>query len=141
MKKTIHTLLHCLLAAAVFLSLTAGAVGLSVPKAAEHEDAEVTFGEPAGAPPKPATKAARQPPLKAAEQPAAKGNKPSVAKGAKGARQPAATKATARSTAARQQPATKTTAKSTPARPSSAVKAAPSRTAPAKSAGKTGKKT
>ena len=30
MKKTIHTLLHCLLAAAVFLSLTAGAYSVKL---------------------------------------------------------------------------------------------------------------
>ena len=75
MRKSIYRLLHCFLV--VGLSVSCAAT-LAVPKAAEHEDGEVTFGEAVGAPPKPAAKLATQPVSKAAGQPVAKGaGKPS----------------------------------------------------------------
>ena len=61
MRKTTHRLLRYLLA--LGLSLSCAAI-LAVPRAAEHEDAEVTFGGAVGAPPKPAAKLATQPPNK-----------------------------------------------------------------------------
>ncbi len=73
MRKSICRLLHCFLV--VGLSLSCAAT-LAVPKAAEHEDGEVTFGEAVGAPPKPAAKPTTQPVSKgskAAGQPVAKG--------------------------------------------------------------------
>jgi len=48
---------RCLLAAGVLMSVTAA---LAVPRAAEHEDAPVTFGD-AAPPPKPAGKAPGKP--------------------------------------------------------------------------------
>jgi hypothetical protein len=50
--RIINSLLHYLLTLGLCLSC---ATALAVPKAAEHEDGEVTFGD-AGAPPKPAAK-------------------------------------------------------------------------------------
>ena len=76
MRKTTHRLLRYLLA--LGLSLSCAAI-LAVPRAAEHEDAEVTFGGAVGAPPKLATqppnkgnKAAGQPVAKEAGQPTGK---------------------------------------------------------------------
>ena len=69
MRKTTHRLLRYLLA--LGLSLSCAAI-LAVPRAAEHEDAEVTFGGAVGAPPKPAAKLATQPPNKGNKAAAAK---------------------------------------------------------------------
>ena len=76
MRKTTHRLLRYLLALGLSLSCAAT---LAVPRAAEHEDADVTFGGAVGAPPKVTTqppnkgnKAAGQPVAKEAGQPTGK---------------------------------------------------------------------
>ncbi len=57
MRKTLCQRLPWLLAVGLCLSLSlSSAAPLAVPKAAEHADDEVTFGEAVGAPPKPANK-------------------------------------------------------------------------------------
>jgi hypothetical protein len=72
MRKSIRRLLHCFLVGGLSLSCAAT---LAVPKAAEHEDGEVTFGDAVGAPPKPAAKLATQPVSKAARATRGKGSR------------------------------------------------------------------
>jgi hypothetical protein len=111
MRKSIYRLLHCFLV--VGLSLSCAAT-LAVPKAAEHEDGEVTFGEAVGAPPKPAAKPATQPVSKgskAAGQPVAKGAGKPTGKKKTGSAKPARG---ASSSTARTPPPTKPAEKAKP---------------------------
>jgi len=85
-------LYRCLLAAGVFMSVTAA---FAVPRAAEHEDAPVTFGD-AAPPPKPAGKAPSKPAATAQTH-----KSPSAAKASRSA---TARTATARSTTTRKVP-------------------------------------
>ena len=60
-QRTLNNLLHCLLSVSLCVSCT---TALAIPKAAEQEDDEVTFGA-ADAPPKPAAKPVASPAAKA----------------------------------------------------------------------------
>ena len=59
-QRTLNNLLHCLLSVSLCVSCT---TALAIPKAAEQEDDEVTFGA-ADAPPKPAAKHVASPAAK-----------------------------------------------------------------------------